>query len=72
MRVVDRSTRESRAIADGRYEEVSDNVYVESNPRTKKVSDRLFEGEEAVFHVMGRQIASEKRRNPWTLATLST
>jgi hypothetical protein len=29
------------------------------------VADRLFDGEEAVLHVMGRQIASEKRRNPW-------
>src|SRR5215216_1532268 len=28
--------------------------------------DRLFEGEEAVVHVTGVQIASEKRRNPWT------
>jgi len=32
----------------------------------ERVADRLFEGEEAVLHVMGRQIASEKRRNPWT------
>jgi hypothetical protein len=31
-----------------------------------RVVDRLFEGEEAVLRVMGRQIASEKRRNPWT------
>jgi len=30
--------------------------------------DRLFEVEEAVLHVMGVQIASEKRRNPWTSA----
>jgi hypothetical protein len=30
------------------------------------VADRLFKGEEAVLHVMGDQIASEKRRNPWT------
>jgi hypothetical protein len=30
------------------------------------VTDSLFEGEEAVLHVMGDQIASEKRRNPWT------
>jgi hypothetical protein len=29
------------------------------------VADRLF-GEEAVLHLMGVQIASEKRRNPWT------
>jgi len=29
-------------------------------------ADRLFEGEEAVLYVMGEQIASEKRRNPWT------
>jgi hypothetical protein len=32
----------------------------------ERVADRLFEGEEAVLHVMGDQIASEKRRNPWT------
>ena len=30
------------------------------------MADRLFEGEEAVLHVMGVQIASEKRCNPWT------
>jgi hypothetical protein len=30
------------------------------------VTDGLFEGEEAVLRVMGDQIASEKRRNPWT------
>jgi hypothetical protein len=29
-------------------------------------TDRLLEGEEAVLHVMGEQIASEKRRNRWT------
>jgi hypothetical protein len=33
-------------------------------PQIEKVADRLFEGEEAVLHVMGVQIASEKRRNP--------
>jgi hypothetical protein len=27
------------------------------------VNDRLFVGEEAVLHLMGEQIASEKRRN---------
>jgi hypothetical protein len=32
------------------------------------IADSLFEGEEAVLHVMGVQIASEKRRNPWTSA----
>jgi hypothetical protein len=32
------------------------------------VADRLFEGEEAVLHAMGIQIASWKRRNPWTSA----
>ena len=36
--------------------------------RIERVADRLFEGEEAVLHVMGEQIASEKRRNPWTSA----
>jgi len=30
------------------------------------LADGLFEGEEAVLHVMGVQIASEKRRNPLT------
>jgi hypothetical protein len=30
------------------------------------VTDGLFEGEEAVLHVMGIQIASKKRPNPWT------
>jgi hypothetical protein len=39
---------------------------VERCRRIEKVADRLFEGEEAVLHVMGVQIASEKRRNPWT------
>jgi hypothetical protein len=34
--------------------------------RIERVADRLFEGEETVLHVMGVQIASEKRRNPWT------
>jgi hypothetical protein len=34
------------------------------SPSTAPV--RLFEGEEAVLHVMGEQIASKKRRNPWT------
>ena len=32
----------------------------------EKVTDGLFEGEEAVLHVTGTQIASWKRRNPWT------
>ena len=41
-------------------------VYAEHNRRIEGVADRLFEGEEAVLHVMGVQIASEKRRNPWT------
>jgi len=41
--------------------------------RIERVVGRLFEGEEAVLHVMGVQIASEKRRNPWTLpATRAT
>jgi Flp pilus assembly CpaF family ATPase len=39
-----------------------DDVYVERKERIEKVADRLFEGEEAVLHVMGDQIASEKRR----------
>jgi hypothetical protein len=43
-----------------------DDVYVERKGRLEKVTDGLFEGEEAVLHVMGVQIASEKRRNPWT------
>ena len=30
------------------------------------LADSLFEGEEAVLHVRGEQMASEKRRNPWT------
>jgi hypothetical protein len=34
--------------------------------RVERVADRLFEREEAVLHVWGRQIASEKGRNPWT------
>jgi len=34
--------------------------------RIERVADRLFEGEEAVLHVRGVQIASEKRLNPWT------
>jgi hypothetical protein len=34
--------------------------------RDSECGDRLFEGEEAFVHVMGVQIASEKRRNPWT------
>jgi hypothetical protein len=44
----------------------SRSVYVELCPRLEGVTDPLFEGEEAVLHVMGIQIASEKRRNPWT------
>jgi hypothetical protein len=39
---------------------------MERCPRLEKVTDDLFEGEEAVLHVMGVQIASEKRRTPWT------
>jgi hypothetical protein len=30
------------------------------------VPNRLFEREEPVLHLMGVQIASWKRRNPWT------
>ena len=41
---------------------LADDVYVEGG-RIEKVGDRLFEGEDAVLHVMGEQIASEKRRN---------
>jgi hypothetical protein len=33
----------------------------------REVAGRLFEGEEAVLHVMGDQIASKKRRKGWTL-----
>jgi hypothetical protein len=29
-------------------------------------ADRLFGGEEAVLQVSGEQIASKKRRNPWS------
>jgi hypothetical protein len=39
---------------------------VSKNPRGSRGADRLSEGEEAVVHVMGDQIANEKRRNPWT------
>jgi hypothetical protein len=48
-----------------------DDVYVERKGRIERVADRLFEGEEAVLHVMGEQIASEKRRNPWTLPNMT-
>jgi len=37
---------------------------VERSRRIERVADRLFEEEEAVLHVMGDQIASEKRRHP--------
>jgi len=37
-------------------------------PRIERMADRLFEGEEAVFHLMGTQIASWKRRKGWTSA----
>jgi hypothetical protein len=43
-----------------REQDVSENgavacthVYVERCPRIERVADRLFEGEEAVLHVMG-------------------
>jgi hypothetical protein len=42
---------------------------MERCPRIERVTDRLFEGEEPVLHLMGVQIASEKRRNPWTSRT---
>ena len=43
-----------------------DDVFVEREGRIERVRDRLFEGEEPVMHLMGVQIASDKRRNPWT------
>ena len=42
---------------------------VQHNRRIERVADRLFEGEEAVFHVMGEQIARDKCGNPWTTHT---
>jgi hypothetical protein len=44
-----------------REQDVSENgaacihVYVERCPRIEKVADRMFEGEEAVLHVMGQE-----------------
>ena len=39
-----------------------DDVYVEREGRIEKVTDRLFEGEESVHHLMGDQIRETKRR----------
>jgi hypothetical protein len=36
--------------------------------RARKLRDLLFEGRWPVLHLRGVQIASEKRRNPWTTA----
>ena len=33
--------------------------------RVERAADRLFEGEKAVLHLTGEQVASEKRRTPW-------
>jgi hypothetical protein len=41
----------------------ADDVYVERCPRLEKVTDGLFEREEAVLHVMGDQIREAKRRS---------
>ena len=52
-----------------------DDVYVERKGRIEKVGDRLFEGEEAVFHVIERIVAPLGLRvdgsSPWVDARLS-
>jgi hypothetical protein len=72
MRVDHRSTPEPGALADGRYEEASNNVYVEPNPRIERVADRLFE--EAVLHMIERIVAPLGLRvdatSPWVDARL--
>jgi hypothetical protein len=40
--------------------------YPDGWPALERAASRLFEGEDSVFHVTGDQIASDKRRNPWT------
>ena len=42
-------------------------IYVVRCRQIERASDDLFEGEEAVLHLMGEQIVGKKRRNPWTL-----
>jgi pilus assembly protein CpaF len=52
----------------------SDDVYVERKGRIEKVADRLFEGEEAVFHLIERIVAPLGLRvdgsSPWVDARL--
>ena len=52
-----------------------DDVYVERKGRIERVGDRLFEGEEAVFHVIERIVAPLGLRvdgsSPWVDARLS-
>ena len=51
-----------------------DDVYVERKGRIERVADRLFEGEEAVFHVIERIVAPLGLRvdatSPWVDARL--
>jgi pilus assembly protein CpaF len=49
------------------------NIYVDQNPRIEKVVDRLFEGEEAVLHVIERMAPLGLRvdgSSPWVDARL--
>jgi hypothetical protein len=42
-----------------------DDVYVEQKGRLEKVTDGLFEGEEAVLHVMGWEIGKGETPPPF-------